>query len=82
MPMEPLQELASLLRKRLSVISDHALRDSNPEQHLAALQQASEEISARHLALREAGQLTPRLEHFLANCSYAKALDLIEQQSQ
>ena len=34
---------------------------------------------AKHVVMRDAGQLTPRLEHFLSNCSFDKALQLIDE---
>lgn len=76
-----MDELAQLLRKRLEVISDHAFRDRDPDAHLNALKEVSESIVALHATLRDDGQLTPRLEHFLANCSFDKALALIEERA-
>ena len=73
-----MQELTELLRKRLSVIADHAFRDRDPEAHLAALQEVSMAIMNLHQKLAEESPLPPRLEHFLANCSYDKALDFLE----
>ena len=32
-----------------------------------------------HVKMRDSDHLTPRLEHFLAKCSFDKALDYIEQ---
>ena len=77
-----MEELAELLRQRLTVISDHAFRDRDPEGHLDALKTVSETIMAKHAAMRDAGQLTPRLEHFLSNCSFDKALQLIDEKLQ
>ncbi|MGK0189956.1 MAG: hypothetical protein ACI9R3_005775 [Verrucomicrobiales bacterium] len=76
-----MEELAQLLRQRLAVIGDHAFRDRDPDAHLDALKQASESIMSLHATLRDDGQLTPRLEHFLSNCSFDKALELIEEKS-
>ena len=69
-------ELKNLLRRRLEVISDHAWRDSDPEGHLEALKEVSLAIDGQRDAL--AGRLPPRLEHFLRNASYSKALAWIE----
>ena len=74
-----MEELARLLRKRLEVINDHAFRDSDPDAHLDALKKVSERIMSLHVDLRDAGKLRPRLEHFLANCSYDKALAFLEE---
>lgn len=73
-----LQSLAELLQRRLAVIADHVFRDRDPEGHLDALRTVSEDITAAHQGL--AGQLPVRLEHFLTNCSYDKALAFIEAQ--
>jgi len=65
-------ELADLLRHRLSVIADHAWRDRDAAGHLEALKDVSEKISAWTLEHRS--QADPQLRHYLANCSYDKAL--------
>jgi hypothetical protein len=74
-PTSDLQKLAELLERRLKVISDHAFRDRDPAGHLEALKTASEAIKECHSRLK--GQLPPRLEHFLSQCSYQKAHDFI-----
>lgn len=71
-----LETLAEQLRHRLAVIGDGALREADPEAHLNALKEASEALFDSHARLK--GRIHPRLEHFLANCSYEKALALIE----
>ena len=68
--------LAELLRRRLAVIGDTAFRDRDPEAHLEALKTVSEAIMAKHADLKP--KLHPRLDHFLTNCSYEKALDYLE----
>lgn len=84
MPVTPparpdeLEALAGLLRKRLEVIADVAWRNADPAAHLEALANVSEAIFALHGSLR--GRITPRLEHFLANCSYEKALAMVESE--
>lgn len=65
-------DLAALLRRRKETIADHAFRDRDPAAHLEALRSVSEEILAWHQAHR--GELPARLEHFLTNCSFDKAL--------
>lgn len=69
-------DLAALLRRRLDLIADHDFRDRDPDGHLAALREVSESITAWHD--RHRGSLPPRLEHFLAGCSYQKALAFLE----
>lgn len=71
-----MNELAELLRHRLSVIADHELRDRDPDAHLDALRRVSEDITSWHG--RHRGTLPARLEHFLSGCSYQKALEFIE----
>lgn len=74
--MAPLQDLMHLLRRREAVIADHPWRDRDAASHLNALKEVSEQISAwpqDHHQL-----LDPKLKHFLANASYAKALAHLE----
>jgi hypothetical protein len=68
-----LSELIGLLEERLRVIGDATLRERDPAGQLARLQEVSEGIVAFHTAHR--AKIQPRLNHFLENCSYAKALD-------
>ena len=72
------QELAETLRRRIAVISDTQLRDSNPQEQLRQLQQASESIQAWYSAHR--GNIPPRLSHFLNQSSLSKALDYLESE--
>ncbi len=65
-------ELANLLRRRESVIADHSWRDRDPAAHLEALKQVSQEITAWADTHRD--RIDPRLRHYLANASFAKAL--------
>ncbi len=73
--MEALAELEVALRERRRVIADHAWRDRDPEDHLAALRSVSERIG--DVAQRLGSAAPPRLRHFLDNCSYDKALALV-----
>ena len=73
----PLDPLAGLLQKRLTIIADHAFRDRDPQAHLDALKVISEKIQREHESLK--GKIPPRLEHFLSGASYDKALAFIEQ---
>lgn len=72
-------ELIQFLRRRESVIADHAWRDRNADSHLDALRQASEEISA--WAEEHSEMIDARLRHYLTNASFAKALAHLETQS-
>lgn len=69
-------ELIQLLRRRESVIADHAWRDRDAAGHLDALKHVSEEISA--WAAEHGQAADARLRHFLANASFAKALAHLE----
>ncbi len=71
-----LKELTGLLRRRLGTIADAELRERDPERQLALLQEASEAISAFHA--RHRGAIPPRLNHYLQNCSFQKALEWAE----
>jgi hypothetical protein len=69
-------ELDQLLHRRLEVIADHAWRDRAPAEHLTALQEVSEQLIAWHRKHRN--EISPRLDHFLSNCSFEKALTYLE----
>ena len=73
---ERFSHLAELLRRRLQVIADHKFRDHDPEAHLAALRDASEALEEEYASLR--GSLPVRLNHFMQQASYQKALAFIE----
>lgn len=66
-------ELQTLLRQRLSIISDHAFRDRDPAAHLEALKSTSEKIDS--YAKAHFQEFDARLRHYLGNASYQKALD-------
>jgi hypothetical protein len=72
-------ELIQLLRHRESVIADHAWRDRDAAGQLAALSEVSEKISV--WAESCPAQIDPRLRHYLANASFAKALAHCEGQT-
>ncbi len=76
----PLLPLLALLQQRRAVIADHPWRDRDAPAHLAALQAISEAILAEHQVLRP--QLPPRLQHYLAQCSFDKAAAWIESGGQ
>jgi hypothetical protein len=64
--------LATLLRERESIIADHAWRDRDSSDHLAALIRVSEAIN--NWASSHHTSIDPRLQHYLQNASYGKAL--------
>ena len=70
-----LAELANLLEHRVAVIADHELRDRDPSEQLQQLQAVSESITTIHNEVKP--ELDFRLNHFLTNCSYEKALEHI-----
>jgi hypothetical protein len=79
MEAETLQiELIAALKRRLEIIGDRALRESDPARQLAELQKTSERI------VELQGQLPatthPQLLHYFERCSYDKALAWIEQE--
>jgi hypothetical protein len=70
-----LHDLQVLLTRRLEVIANKDLRESDPSAQLAQLQQASESIGKWHLCHR--AKISARLNHFLDQASYQKALDYV-----
>lgn len=72
---EEWQELATLLEERLAVIADHAWRDRDAAGHLEQLKNVSERLQQEHQRLR--GQLPARLNHYLTQASFSKALEWI-----
>jgi len=71
-----LEPLRLLLNERLAVIADHAWRDRDPAGHLQRLQEVSEALQVAHQ--KHAAVLPQRLNHFLSQASYQKALEWIE----
>ena len=67
-----LQQLIEMLERRLAVIADTDLRENDPESQLTQLQEVSEAIMAFHEDHRDS--IPIRLNHFLENCSFDKAL--------
>jgi hypothetical protein len=68
-------QLAAALRERLQIIADETSR-RDPEGHSRRLQAASERIDALAKALP--APVEPQLAHYLARCSYEKALRFLE----
>ncbi len=79
MPHAAPTDLIPLLHRRLEVIADTGWRERDPEAQLAELQRVGTELMERHAALK--GHLPARLDHFLTQCSYDKALALLEGRS-
>jgi hypothetical protein len=78
MEPETLQtELIAALKKRLAIIGDRALRDSDPARQLDELRTVSGRIEELQRQLPPATH--PQLLHFFERCSYDKALAWIEQ---
>ena len=71
----PENQLAAALRERLAVIADEASRRDSAR-HLARLQSVSEKIAGLEKQLP--APINPQLAHFLARCSYDKALAFLE----
>lgn len=71
--------LHALLKRRIQLISDHEFRDADPTGHLASLQQISELITSEHHRLKPI--LPGRLNHFLQQASFSKALEYIETET-
>ena len=70
-------KLESLLRERLNVIADHALRDQDPAAHLEKLRDAAQALDQEYHSVR--ATLPARLNHFMQQSSYQKALAFIEE---
>jgi len=72
----PETRLAAALRERLALIGDNT-SGQDPAAHLAKLQAVSEKIADLEKELPPS--VDPQLRHFLARCSYDKALAFLEQ---
>lgn len=68
-----LEELITLLERRLEVIGDAEMRENDPAEQLRQLQEVSESLQKFHDSKRE--KIPVRLRHFLENSSLNKALD-------
>lgn len=71
-----MDHLRQLLQHRIDLIADHAFRDRDAAAHLEALKKVSEAISAEHQRLRPT--LPARLNHFLTQASFSKALEYLD----
>lgn len=68
--------LAEALRERLRIIADREFYSRDPEGHLEALREVSENIEA--LAAQLPAPVDPNLAHYLQRHSYDKALAFLE----
>lgn len=73
----PYAALADALRERLAIIADRDHATKDPLGHIARLKAVSEKIDI--LRSRLPADIPGRLDHFLAGCSYDKALTFIEE---
>ncbi|HEY1581750.1 MAG TPA: hypothetical protein VGF73_01480 [Chthoniobacterales bacterium] len=74
--MNPIQsQLAAALRERLFLIADETSR-RDPQRHVEKLKLVSDKIVA--LGERLPRPIDPQLAHYLARCSYEKALAALE----
>jgi len=64
-----------LLQKRLEIIADSELRETNPDEQLRQLQSVSESITKW---TNESKGLPQQLNHFLKQSSLSKALEFIQ----
>lgn len=71
-----MEELRQLLKKRLEVIADKALRESDPASQLQQLREVSEAITQWHETHRTG--LHERLDHYLSRASFDKALAFLD----
>jgi len=74
----PEANLAIALRERRAIIADEDSR-LRPEQHLARLAAVSEKILGLERLLPR--PVDPQLTHYLARCSYDKALEVLERRA-
>jgi hypothetical protein len=71
----PEDQLAAALRERRALITDETSR-RDPERHIEKLKAVSNKIIALGKSLP--APVDPQLAHFLARCSYDKALEKLE----
>ncbi|MGH8093813.1 MAG: hypothetical protein ACREIF_10110 [Chthoniobacterales bacterium] len=72
----PEAKLVTALRERRVIIADETSR-LDPERHLERLRSVSEKIAVLEKSLPQ--PVDPQLAHFLARCSYDKALAMLEE---
>ncbi len=72
---EVAQNLVAALRERFAIVADAESR-RDADQHMRRLQTVSAQIDRYAAELPE--PVDPQLRHFLARCSYSKALEYLE----
>lgn len=77
MTAEHTEQLRALLQRRLDIIADHDLRSRAPEEQLKALQTVSNDLQDWHQQHRLI--LPARLNHFMTQASFSKALEYLGQ---
>jgi len=75
--MTPPNERPRGLGRGLSALIGDEVSRRDPERHLAKLQSVAEKIA--QLEKQLPSPVDPQLAHFLARCSYDKALALLEE---
>ena len=76
MTVEQTEQLRALLQRRLDIIADHDLRLRAPEEQLKALQTISSDLQSWHQQHRLI--LPARLNHFMTQASFSKALEYLD----
>lgn len=71
-----LTALREAVGARLAVVSDHGLRNADPQAHLEKLKEAAARLD--DLVLRLPADCDPMLRHYLERQSYVKALDWLD----
>ncbi len=74
--VQELPHLRNLLRRRLRLIADQSLRESDPAAQLDQLRCVSEGITEFHRIHQT--QLPAKLNHFLERASFQKALEFLD----
>jgi hypothetical protein len=77
MTLEHTEQLRALLQRRLDIIADHDLRSRAPEEQFKALQTVSNDLQTWHQQHRSI--LSARLNHFMTQASFSKALEYIDR---
>jgi predicted component of type VI protein secretion system len=79
MNKDTLRQLHTAVADRLSVVADHALRDSDPSAHLQQLKAAASRLD--QLVSTLPVDTDPMLRHYLERQSYLKALAWLDTAS-
>lgn len=73
-----LAALREAVRQRLAVVSDHSLRQADPQAHLEKLKDAAAHLDV--LVAKLPADAHPMLRHYLERQSYVKVLDWLDAQ--